>query len=226
MHAAHSARSACRDFENLAGLVERVTFHNAETGFCVIRVKGRGRRDLITVVGHAATIQAGEWIQASGAWVNDRVHGLQFRAKFLRRLRPQLRDEVPSAGPNFPEETFVPGTHITDQQARLYMDLRRSHSRQIAAAKAGFSTSTGARLDADPGCPRKSRPGVAAVVPIRSLLSGRPRSCHYWRPAPDCGRLRFLPRCSAGTPASPVKSAARWSGGCALGRRCTGPSER
>ena len=27
--------------EILAGLVERVTFHNAESGFCVLRVKAR-----------------------------------------------------------------------------------------------------------------------------------------------------------------------------------------
>jgi len=39
--------------------VERVTFHNAETGFCVLRVKVRGRRDLATVVGHAALVAAG-----------------------------------------------------------------------------------------------------------------------------------------------------------------------
>ena len=40
--------------EVLAGLVDRVTFHNAENGFCVLRVKARGQRDLITVLGHAA----------------------------------------------------------------------------------------------------------------------------------------------------------------------------
>ncbi len=40
--------------EALAGLVERVTFHNAENGFCVLRVKVRGQRDLVTVVGYAA----------------------------------------------------------------------------------------------------------------------------------------------------------------------------
>jgi exodeoxyribonuclease V alpha subunit len=28
--------------EALAGLVERVTFHNPENGFCVLRVKARG----------------------------------------------------------------------------------------------------------------------------------------------------------------------------------------
>jgi hypothetical protein len=51
----------------------------------------------------------------------------------------------------------VPGRHITDQQAKLYMTLRRTHSRQAAAAKAGFSTSTGARLDADPRLPSQKR---------------------------------------------------------------------
>src|SRR5829696_10513056 len=60
--------------EVLAGLVERVTYHNAENGFCVLRAKVRGHRDVVTVVGHAATITAGEWITASGDWVNDRTH--------------------------------------------------------------------------------------------------------------------------------------------------------
>ncbi|MGI4798042.1 MAG: YrrC family ATP-dependent DNA helicase, partial [Janthinobacterium lividum] len=52
--------------ESLAGVVERVTFHNADSGFCVLRVKARGQRDLVTVVGHAASISAGEWAQMSG----------------------------------------------------------------------------------------------------------------------------------------------------------------
>ena len=50
--------------EVLASLVERVTFHNAENGFCVLRVKAGGQRDLITVLGHAAMISAGEFVQA------------------------------------------------------------------------------------------------------------------------------------------------------------------
>ena len=74
--------------EVLAGLVERVTFHNAENGFCVLRVKARGHRDLATVVGHAATISAGEWVTASGEWINDRTHGQQFKARFMRTSAP------------------------------------------------------------------------------------------------------------------------------------------
>ena len=74
--------------EVLAGLVDRVTFHNPDNGFCVLRVKARGQRDLITITGHAAIISAGELVQASGSWINDRTHGVQFRASFLKVTAP------------------------------------------------------------------------------------------------------------------------------------------
>src|SRR5512133_3566515 len=77
-----------------AGLVERVTFHNPENGFCVLRVKARGQRDLVTVVGHAAMITAGEFVQISGTWVNDRTHGQQFRASFLKVTPPTTVERI------------------------------------------------------------------------------------------------------------------------------------
>ena len=80
--------------EMLAGVVERVTFHNEENGFCVLRAKARGHRDLVTVVGHAATIAAGEWITASGEWINDRTHGQQFKARFLKTSAPTSIDGI------------------------------------------------------------------------------------------------------------------------------------
>jgi exodeoxyribonuclease V alpha subunit len=82
------------DREILAGLVERVTYQNAENGFCVIRVKARGHRDLVTLVGHAATISAGEWITAAGDWVNDRTHGQQFKARFLKTSTPTSNEGI------------------------------------------------------------------------------------------------------------------------------------
>jgi hypothetical protein len=66
-------RTPAAERENLAGLVERVTFHNEDSGFCVLRVKARGQRDLVTIVGHAAAIGAGKFVQASGRWINDRM---------------------------------------------------------------------------------------------------------------------------------------------------------
>ncbi len=82
------------DRQVLAGLVERVTYQNSENGFCVIRVKARSHRDLVTVVGHAAAISAGEWITASGDWVNDRTHGQQFRARFLKTSEPTSAEGI------------------------------------------------------------------------------------------------------------------------------------
>ena len=59
--------------ERLSGSVERVTFHNADTGFCVLRLKVRGQRDLVTLTGHAAAIGAGEYVEADGVWLDDRI---------------------------------------------------------------------------------------------------------------------------------------------------------
>jgi len=89
-----TARDHQTGTENLAGLVERVTFHNPDNGFCVLRVKARGQRDLVTVVGHAALISAGEFVQAVGSWTNDREHGLQFRAPFLKASPPTTLEGI------------------------------------------------------------------------------------------------------------------------------------
>ena len=80
--------------EVLAGSIERVTFHNADNGFCVLRIKARGHRELVTVVGHAAEISAGEWVTLSGTWVNSREHGQQFKAAFLRSSPPTTSEGI------------------------------------------------------------------------------------------------------------------------------------
>jgi exodeoxyribonuclease V alpha subunit len=75
-------------------LVRCSAYQNADNGFCAIRVKARGHRDLVTVVGHAAVISAGEWITAAGDWTNDRTHGQQFKARFLRTSAPTSAEGI------------------------------------------------------------------------------------------------------------------------------------
>ncbi len=75
-------------------MVERVTFHSPETGFCVLRVKVRGHRELVTVLGSAASIRPGELIQASGRWDNHREHGIQFKTTFLKAMPPGSLDGI------------------------------------------------------------------------------------------------------------------------------------
>ena len=48
----------------------------------------------MTIVGHAAIISVGEWITASGEWINDRAHGQQFKARFLKTSAPSSIDEI------------------------------------------------------------------------------------------------------------------------------------
>lgn len=74
--------------EHVSGLVERVTFHSDESGFCVLRVKVRGHRDHTTVVGTLPQVQAGEWLEAEGRWAIDRDYGQQFKAEILRTAAP------------------------------------------------------------------------------------------------------------------------------------------
>jgi exodeoxyribonuclease V alpha subunit len=74
--------------QSLSGLIERVTFFNEDTGFGVIKVKAKGHRDLVTVVGSLPSANAGEWVTAEGRWIQDREFGLQFKAEMLTSTPP------------------------------------------------------------------------------------------------------------------------------------------
>ena len=82
------ADASTADLDRLAGLVERVTFHNEQNGFCVLRLKVKAERELITLIGHAPIVSPGEYASASGHWVTDREHGRQFRAVFVKISPP------------------------------------------------------------------------------------------------------------------------------------------
>ena len=80
--------------EQISGLIERVTFHNDESGFCVLRVKVKGQRDDVTVVGSLPSVTAGEWLAAEGWWVRDKEHGLQFKATTLKTVPPTTAEGI------------------------------------------------------------------------------------------------------------------------------------
>src|SRR6516225_1783989 len=74
--------------EEISGLIERVTFHNEDSGFCVLRVKTPGHREETTVVGSLPSVTAGEWLVAEGWWIRDKEHGLQFKASTMKTVPP------------------------------------------------------------------------------------------------------------------------------------------
>ncbi len=74
--------------ERLSGSVERVTFHNEESGFTVLRLKVAGQRDSVAVVGLCASPAVGQFMECVGAWQNDRTHGVQFKASKITPVQP------------------------------------------------------------------------------------------------------------------------------------------
>ncbi len=81
--------------EKLSGVIERITFHNLDNGYCVLRVQARGHRDLVTVVGHcSAGRRRASTSTATGDWVTDRTHGLQFKADELKTTPPHTAEGI------------------------------------------------------------------------------------------------------------------------------------
>src|SRR5215217_2501124 len=82
----------------LRGVVERITYQNAETGYTVARLAperagpeaeaARADDRLVTLVGTLADLTPGEAIIAHGWWRNDPKHGWQFTAVDYRVTLP------------------------------------------------------------------------------------------------------------------------------------------
>jgi len=80
--------------ENINGHVERITFHNEENGFCIVKIKTQSQHDLITVVGNAININVGEYIEAIGSFIHDKKYGLQFKAEQLKSITPSTLEGI------------------------------------------------------------------------------------------------------------------------------------
>lgn len=70
------------------GMVERITFHNPDNGFSVLKVRADGRQQEITVVGSVPGIAVGEVLEAVGEWHRDPRHGLQLKAETIVSYPP------------------------------------------------------------------------------------------------------------------------------------------
>lgn len=74
--------------EVLRGLVDRVVFHNEDNGYCILKIVPEGRRDVVSLIGKAPRVVAGEEFEARGVWEPNRDFGPQFKADSLKLRRP------------------------------------------------------------------------------------------------------------------------------------------
>jgi exodeoxyribonuclease V alpha subunit len=74
----------------LTGTIQRITFHTEETGYCVLKVvPDELTLQTVTLVGRAPRVIIGERFAAMGSWIQDPVHGKQFRANELKLSAPE-----------------------------------------------------------------------------------------------------------------------------------------
>jgi exodeoxyribonuclease V alpha subunit len=63
----------------LTGQIERIAYTNEENGFTIAKVKVRGHRELVTVVGNLLAPTPGEVLEMQGEWTTHKKFGEQFR---------------------------------------------------------------------------------------------------------------------------------------------------
>lgn len=78
----------------LQGSIEYVTYHNPDNGYSVLKVRSRGQRDLVTLVGHLSSVTPGESVEGTGHWTQHRDFGLQFQAQSLRTIHPSTLEGI------------------------------------------------------------------------------------------------------------------------------------
>ncbi len=84
--------------DTLDGTVERITYYNEETNYCVMRLRPhqlvlRGDQ-LVTVVGNMPEIQPGESVRIQGEWTSHPKHGRQFKADVVTQVRPATVEAI------------------------------------------------------------------------------------------------------------------------------------
>ncbi len=80
--------------EEITGIIEKVTFHNPDNGFCVLKIRVKGHKERVALVGHVTTVSPGEFLHASGTWINDNNYGQQFKADIIETRLPTTKEAI------------------------------------------------------------------------------------------------------------------------------------
>jgi exodeoxyribonuclease V alpha subunit len=74
--------------DRLRGTIERITYHNEESGYTVAQLMPGGKAYTVAVVGNMLGINVGESVEVTGAWVAHPQYGRQFKAEQVRTVLP------------------------------------------------------------------------------------------------------------------------------------------
>jgi exodeoxyribonuclease V alpha subunit len=74
--------------QTILGSVERVTYHNEQNGYTVLRLQISGRGEAVTVVGNFSAVSPGESLRVTGCWTTHLQYGAQFKMTDYAVARP------------------------------------------------------------------------------------------------------------------------------------------
>ena len=73
----------------IQGVLDRITFQNAENGYTVARFLGQSKeKKIITVVGFLVGVPVGSTLSLTGSWITDSRYGKQFKLQNYEIVRP------------------------------------------------------------------------------------------------------------------------------------------
>ena len=95
-----------KDEAQIEGVLERVTYHNPQTGFSVAKLALKQDGDICTVKGILGGVAQGEHVQVWGTWEEHPDYGRQFSARALMLVMPEtllgieqyLASKIPGVG--------------------------------------------------------------------------------------------------------------------------------
>ena len=155
--------------EKLTGLIERVTFHNPENGFAVLKVQVKGHQDLVTVLGNTTSVSAGEHLEAdpaAGCWPDHQPTVVNGPAHATARWRVSRR---------FAWATYLASISMPTNLSHRLSTLRSFRSRCR-------NTAQGVSVQSLPGGREDQLGEVLAQRDRFQASGGRSLAVRPWRP--------------------------------------------
>ena len=76
------------------GYIDRITYHNPDSGYTIARLAVEGERERVTIVGALASVQEGENFEVEGLWENHPKYGKQLKIESYKTIYPSTLEGI------------------------------------------------------------------------------------------------------------------------------------
>ena len=147
-----------KDLQELTGQIERITYHDAESGYTVLRIQARGYSELVTAVGLMTAPAVGSILRLCGSWKKHPKFGVQFDIKEHTAEIPTSEEGIEKylasgiikgIGPSAAEKIVVKfgkkTINILDNEPERLLEVDGIGSKKAAVIRAAWAEQRGMR---------------------------------------------------------------------------------